>query len=382
MNNAYIDFYTEHSISPVHQDISDYSRHLLRREKLYRQLGMPICMFKNINMAEIGPGGGYNTLCFLEWGAKVDLIEPNTTGVRDINKLFEEKRINKTQYKIFQIMVEDFIPTRKYDIIIAEGFLPCLNNKREIVDKIEDMLTENGVVVVTCMDEIGLFVEQLKRLVGNILVNDVTNYEDKVKRLVDIFDPQLKMLQGVSRSTEDWVQDQLLCPTINNEELFSLEDAINLFGDEFEVLGSSPNMFTDYSWYKDINYPYKEQYLKQFGEKRNNLLLAGTEENIWGTRENLILISSVKEIRKLCVLFEDQPSRNLVDKIVIALSKLEQENPLFDIRIKDYLSETKNILLNIFEKDINFSNYPVFMQAFGRSQQYISLYKKTIIGEK
>ena len=95
-----------------------------------------------------------------------------------------------------------------------------------------------------------------------------------------------------------------------------------------------------------------------------------------------MLISSVKEIRKLCVLFEDQPSRNLVDKIVIALSKLEQENSLFDIRIKDYLSETKNILLNIFEKDINFSNYPVFMQAFGRSQQYISLYKKTIIGEK
>ena len=58
MNNLFVDFYGKHNISPVHQDIGDFDLHLLRRAKLYRQLGMPIILYKNAYILEIGPGGG------------------------------------------------------------------------------------------------------------------------------------------------------------------------------------------------------------------------------------------------------------------------------------------------------------------------------------
>ena len=307
----------------------------------------------------------------------MDMVEPNQAGIVDINKLFAAKEIEKSRYNLYQTMIEDYVPKRKYDIIIAEGFLPCVSNKAEIVKKIGAMLAEHGIVVTTCMDEMGLFIEQLKRLVGNILVKDLPKYEDKVNRLVEVFEPQLKLLRGVSRSVEDWVQDQLLCPTINLPELLSLKDAIELFGEDYEVLGSSPNMFTDYSWYKDVQYPYKESYKEQFAKKRHNLLVAGTEESMCEANDNEVLNSSVIEIRKHCILYEETAGEKSVERVANLLEELRRECCFLDDGFKEYLLETETILSKIISKrKIDFTDYPAFMKMFGRSQQYISLYKK------
>lgn len=75
--NPLLLFYRENNISPVHQDIENFEIHLKRREKLYRQLGIPPAVFSNKTILEIGPGGGYNALVFFSWGAKVDFVEPN-----------------------------------------------------------------------------------------------------------------------------------------------------------------------------------------------------------------------------------------------------------------------------------------------------------------
>ncbi len=62
MKNDFIKYYGEKNISPVKQDISNLQLHCRRREKLYRQLGIPFIFFKNKHILEIGPGSGYNTL--------------------------------------------------------------------------------------------------------------------------------------------------------------------------------------------------------------------------------------------------------------------------------------------------------------------------------
>lgn len=61
--NKIIDFYREHSISPVHQDISNFEYHCARREKLYRQLGMPTVVFNEAEVLEVGAGGGITLSC-------------------------------------------------------------------------------------------------------------------------------------------------------------------------------------------------------------------------------------------------------------------------------------------------------------------------------
>lgn len=56
--NSYFQFYGEHNISPVRQNIDNIEMHYKRREKLYRLLGMPVNLFKDKEILEIGPGVG------------------------------------------------------------------------------------------------------------------------------------------------------------------------------------------------------------------------------------------------------------------------------------------------------------------------------------
>ena len=66
--NKFIEYYGKHEMSPVKQDLSDFNRHCAKREKLYRQLGMPVIAFEGKRILEVGPGSGYNTLAFILWG--------------------------------------------------------------------------------------------------------------------------------------------------------------------------------------------------------------------------------------------------------------------------------------------------------------------------
>lgn len=66
--NEYLEYYGKYHISPVNQNIDDLKLHYDRRRKLYRQCGLPVIAFKNANVLEVGPGSGYNTLAFFEWG--------------------------------------------------------------------------------------------------------------------------------------------------------------------------------------------------------------------------------------------------------------------------------------------------------------------------
>ena len=58
MENDFLEYYGEHNISPVKQDIGNIELHYERRKKLYRQCGIPVIAFRNAEILEVGPGGG------------------------------------------------------------------------------------------------------------------------------------------------------------------------------------------------------------------------------------------------------------------------------------------------------------------------------------
>lgn len=67
-DNKFIEYYGNHEISPVKQDLSDLKAHCAKREKLYRQLGIPGIAFEGKKILEVGPGSGYNTLASILLG--------------------------------------------------------------------------------------------------------------------------------------------------------------------------------------------------------------------------------------------------------------------------------------------------------------------------
>lgn len=377
MKNDFLEYYGKYNISPVKQDISDIEIHCKRRQKLYRQCGIPTIAFRNADILEVGPGGGYNTLAFFIWNAKhVDLVEANPQGVDDMQELFETYKVPKDRYSIFKEKIEDFRGEKKYDIVIAEGFLPYIYNPKEVIDKLRSLVAINGIIVITCSDYVCMFIESIKRLVATYLSKDLDEYNDKVEYLAHIFEPQLSKLRGVSRNAKEWVQDQILNPAgINGIEL-SLVQAIEYFGDDFDILGSSPRMFTDYSWYKDIWYDYKTDYKEQFRKKQLSLLQANTPEVILPMEYADKLAGHFVNIRKLAADFENTLKTDYVDQILGemhfmiegGMAKYLSEDFM---RVFYEIKEVLSIVLN--GEEVIMEKYPRFFEAFGRTQQYIAV---------
>lgn len=376
-DNDFLNFYGNHGISPVRQEVGDMRLHLARREKLYRQLGIPRFAFRDADMLEVGPGGGYNTLAFFEWGIEhIDLVEANPQGIADMRQNFSD--ILENRYRIFPCLIEEYCSDKQYDIVIAESFLQNLKNQKQVIEALSSYVCDGGVAVVTTTDEVCFFIEQMKRLIAQVHVCDVASYEEKVKILAEEFAPQLSKLRRVSRPAEDWVQDQLLNPVAVNMYTLSLWEAIEYFGDEFDVLGSSPNMFTDYSWYKDIWYDYKVDYQKQFKQKNLNLLLANMKEE-YKSENNDKLIEAVHRVKKLCAEYEHTYDGRLVRKIIncvdVVVNVIESSSAAEEL--SSIMREIQFALRDLHKKGkVNFAQYPEFFAAFGRTQQYISFIKK------
>ena len=53
---AFISYYNNKSIIPVSQDIAD-TEFIIKRNSLYKNLGIPLAMLKGKSIIEFGPGG-------------------------------------------------------------------------------------------------------------------------------------------------------------------------------------------------------------------------------------------------------------------------------------------------------------------------------------
>ncbi len=375
VENPLLLFYRKHNISPVHQDLTDFNVHLRRREKLYRKLGLPPFAFSNKAILEVGPGGGYNALAYFQWGANVDFVEPNPKAQEELHELLGKYGIEKTRWNLYKDKVENYVTEKKYDIVIAEGVIPGLYNISEVIAKLSVLVREGGVIVVTCVDDISCFFEVLKRLVAVCLIQSIENFKDKVKILAQAFSTHLKTLKHASRPVEDWVTDQFLNPAIY-ANFFSIVDCIDEFGPDFEFLGSSPDMFTDYSWYKDLSYNSKSEIIKQFYEKRHMLLLWNLQECNAISPDNKVLFDTVFEFRKYAAEIENNFIKDNMDKIISILKYITTLTQDINFFIPEAINEAIMLLSDNNLNPEKVSQASKLAAAFGRGQQYVSMVKK------
>ena len=137
-------------------------------------------------------------------------------------------------------------------------------------------------------------------------------------------------------------------------------------------MGASPSMFTDYSWYKDVWVDQSAQYREQFDQKRLSLLLAGMSEVVLPLERVGSWVSRFVQVKKWANEYESTHSWDVVRRIIGMLQEMEPHAkeiaPEFALVMRD--------VVQVFQepdcKTIDFSKYPYFFQAFGRTLQYIS----------
>jgi SAM-dependent methyltransferase len=245
-----LDFYQQHGISPVRQDITDLPAHFARRAALYRSLGLPPMAVKGKTVLEVGPGGGENALYTLSLSPQVYIaLEPNAAAREALRALAGPVLVDPRA-------VEDVapFPGQLFDLVLCEGLLGLSGaDSPALLEACARHVAIGGVLVITCIDAISDHAEVLRRACAQrILATEglrTAALADQVARLHPVFAPHLATLSGMTRSVDDWILDNLLNPA-SIGPTFSMPEALAQLDGRFEVLGSSPRFLTDWRWYK------------------------------------------------------------------------------------------------------------------------------------
>lgn len=257
--DGHLDYYRKHSISPVNQDLLDLPVHLERRRSLYRCAGLLPKFFYGLDILEVAPGSGHNSLYIASClPASYDLCEPNPTALAGINTLYDGLDITHTRPVIHPLKLQDFNPSNPYDVIICEGWLGSASHELEMLKKLAGLTKPGGVLVVTTLSPIGILSNLLRKLLAQRLIKQTDDFAGQTEILLKAFSSHLATLQNMSRPQRDWVQDNLLNPAYYGICL-TPKLVFDTIGDDFSFYGTAPRITTDWRWHKSL-----------FGEQRRD----------------------------------------------------------------------------------------------------------------
>lgn len=240
-----LDFYQQHGIAPVKQDISDLKAHFARRAHLYQSLGLPPMAVEGNRVLEVGPGTGENAIYTASLHPyEYVAIEPNPLAA-------EVLRQTEAYVRVVEQRIEAFTDDEGFHLVLCEGLLGlCGTNPKALLEHLVPHVKVGGVLVITCIDAISDHAEVLRRALAQRYITPSMSLQEKVNALRPIFTPHLATLKGMTRSVDDWILDNLLNPA-SIGPTFSIPDALTQLEGRFEVLGCNPRFLVDWRWYKE-----------------------------------------------------------------------------------------------------------------------------------
>lgn len=383
MTNDFIDYYSKYKISPVKQDLTDMDKHFYIREMLYQALGVPATYFKDKNVVEIGPGGGYNAIVTSTFDPKYyQLIDANETGIKDIKNLFKKYNLRDDHVNIVNCFAEEFHTNREFDIAICENMLCCIKNNYEVLEKMDSLLTKNGIMIVSCADEISIFYDMTRRLFANILVQreGVEGFTEKVNMFVEAFSSHLKTLKGFYKIPFDWCADNLMGKALYNTSL-AVPDLLEFFNDKYHFYQITPNIVVDEQWHKEIPLSiqdYNNRKKSLFQKTWHNIFHYQVMSEQRDERDNIELRKFCREYFNLIEKSEDNgytedTKITIINTLEKIYKNLENIDPLITNSLNEIMEFLKKDEITVFSIS---NDFKYFHSAFGKGQQYFSMIKK------
>ncbi|MDH3200539.1 MAG: class I SAM-dependent methyltransferase [Myxococcales bacterium] len=380
---AFVDFYTKEGISPVAQDIEDLEKHFHRRHALYRHVGIVPGLLSGRSILEFGPGSGHNSIVTAAMHpARYVLVDANPVGLEHTRDLLQRfAGSGSIDISVVQSFIEDFETSERFDLVLCEGVLPTQEAPTELLSQIARFVRSGGMILITCIDAASYLAEQLRRFAAALATHEEASTEEKLAILVPLLGPHLDTIEGMGRSHEDWILDNVIQP-FQGRALMGLDEAIDALHPDFSVHGTSPSFLVDRRWYKritgpasDFNAVANQMYLAEL----HNFIDARTEHSVRKRERNRSLLAACNEAYQGIVNHSEARSSAAMARVMKALEVLRSEladlDPLTVRSFDDFLRVVAR--LQAGERDVDWGN---FASWFGQGQQYLSLVRDRPLG--
>jgi len=374
-----IEFYKQHKISPVRQDIGDLDKHFERRAALYRHLGILPAFIRGKKVLEVGPGSGFNSLytSSLQPSAYV-LVEGNPTGVEDLHTLFSEYPALSKNIRIAPVLLDDYDEDDQFDFVFCEGVLSSEPTPTSTLKGLTKFVAPQGTLVITSEDSVSLFPLTLRRLFAQVILDPTETLDGQVAKLLPVFGPHLSRLLGMSRRHDDWIVDNLINPAILGE-LLSLPEAISVIEDEFDIYATSPHFLSDWRWYKVITakgQSLNRLAINQYWQNIHNFLDHRAVFPPRAEDQNRQLHDLCSSVRGKISLFENSRDVRALPDIVNMLGQVVGLVQEFSVKLADALKEAQSLLADYPVDQRALADSSKFGGLFARAQQYLSFSRR------
>jgi len=370
-----IDYYLK--VQPFQRDINDLNVFLNRRSALYRHLGIVPKFIGHQSVLEFGPGFGENAIFpLLQKPNRYLLVDSNETCLEKTRRTLTPYCAPETLLEYQQGSIDDFDSEERFDLVICESVIPREPQPEKMLAQVAKHVAIGGVLVITSQDSVSTFAELLRRLIALLVVAPEDSLEQKVGQLLPIFEPHLKTIDGMTRSCEDWILDNLLRPW--EEVSFSIPDAIHTLKDQFDIHGSSPRFGIDSRWYRTIqtddpgfNALAEQDYLSNV----HNLINHRDWTSPIPVQDNKKLLELCSNIFHAVHAFEENRDRSLVPVVLDYLQQVIRLAAAFSGDTERALWDYHRVLQKYFQEGV-LDSFAEFGSLFGRGQQHVSFIRR------
>ena len=376
----YLTYYNKHQIIPAVKANNKNIQILTKqRNNLFDQLKIDKKLFKNSNILEVGAGTGYNAKYLINSGIKnITLVDGNTSSINSIKKTL--KNINKNKYKIINKDFYDLKLKKKFDFVICENVISGVSNPNLFLKKLSSYVADNGYLITNCSDNISLFSEKIRGVISYLFLETQKyknlDFPKKTKLLSKLFNTHLNTLGKNTRKIDDWVHDVLLYEYWwRKKKYFSLYSAIQTIKNDFNFYSSSPSCFSNYTWYKKIDFDLNKFILDDFFKIQQNFFDNRTPNNLFNKKLNLQLNDLINKASSQIYSLNTKNLINLtkiLNKIIKYFSKLENNELTIDSlkKVVKIFEEFQN------KKQIDKNKVKKISSWWGYATQYIVFKKK------
>ncbi|MCP4154319.1 MAG: class I SAM-dependent methyltransferase [bacterium] len=267
------EYYNQSKFIPTAFDIFSedaFRVHKSKRDNLYiEKLKLLPQIWKDAEVLEIGCGSGENSVIPAQYGAKFHFVEPLKPALERLKKIFHYYNVQHAIKGIDSTPLEELNIDRTYDIIIAEGFVFTLKDRKKAMVKMFTHLKPGGLLIFSTIDPHGFFLEYFKGLIARMHCSELNISEpgEKVEAVRPFFEEDFKRIPH-SRPFSSYVRDNFFNP---------LSQSYKQFCYGFDQVISHLKEYTPYyyaSWpsYKHANDLKWHKYVPTYEEHINGVL--------------------------------------------------------------------------------------------------------------